>query len=118
MRLPVGTEPNLALIFVYIDANIVHTLVFEEIRARRVLRTASCPASLAGPTVLNAVPIDDDNSMRFAIQYNPDRPFTADERQSISARNMLMDPIGPADDPWQVAVEAGETAQRGERLLV
>ncbi len=170
-----------------------------------------------GGTVLNAVPVDDDNAMRFAIQYNPDRPFTADERQSISARNMLMDPtdptrrlkrldndylidrvaqkktcmagiwpipeqdyamtesmdaivdrtrehlypadaaiirlrqmliraarhveagreppgldpsipfekirseeiiIGPADDPWQVAAEAGETAQRGERLLV
>ena len=168
-------------------------------------------------TVLNAVPVDDDNSMRFAIQYNPDRPFTADERQSISARNMLMNPadptrrlkrldndylidrvaqkktfmagiwpipeqdyamtesmgpimdrtkehlypadaaiirlrqmliraarnveagqeppgldpsipfekirseeiiIGPEDDPWQVAAEAGETAQRGERLLV
>ena len=166
---------------------------------------------------MNAVPIDDDNSMRFAIQYNPDRPFTADERQSIMARNMLMDPadpsrrlkrldndylidraaqkktlmagiwpipeqdyavtesmgaiadrtkehlypadaaiirlrqmliraarnveagqepagvdpsipfdkirseeiiIGPAEDPWAIAVEAGETAQRGERLLV
>jgi hypothetical protein len=26
--------------------------------------------------------------------------------------------IGPAEDPWQVAAEAGETAQRGERLLV
>ena len=26
--------------------------------------------------------------------------------------------IGPTDDPWQVAAEAGETAQRGERLLV
>ena len=26
--------------------------------------------------------------------------------------------IGPADDPWQLAAEAGETAQRGERLLV
>ncbi len=170
-----------------------------------------------GGSILNAVPIDDDNAMRFAIQYNPDRPFTADERQSIMARNMLMDPadptrrlkrldndylidraaqkktlmagiwpipeqdyamtesmgpimdrtkehlypadaaiirlrqmliraaknleagqeppgldptiplekirseeiiIGPEDDPWQVAAEAGETAQRGERLLV
>jgi phthalate 4,5-dioxygenase oxygenase subunit len=170
-----------------------------------------------GGSILNAVPIDDDNSMRFAIQYNPDRPFTADERQSIMARNMLMDPadptrrlkrldndylidraaqkktlmagiwpipeqdyamtesmgpivdrtkehlypadaaiirlrqmliraaknlevgreppgldpsipfekirseeiiIGPGDDSWQVAAEAGETAQRGERLLV
>src|SRR3989441_744948 len=170
-----------------------------------------------GGSILNAVPIDDDNAMRFAIQYNPDRPFTADERQSIMARNMLMDPadptrrlkrldndylidraaqkktlmagiwpipeqdyamtesmgpimdrtkehlypadaaiirlrqmliraaknleagqeppgldpsipfekirseeiiIGPADDSWQIAAEAGETAQRGERLLV
>jgi hypothetical protein len=26
--------------------------------------------------------------------------------------------IGPADDSWQIAAEAGETAQRGERLLV
>ena len=26
--------------------------------------------------------------------------------------------IGPEADPWQIAAEAGETAQRGERLLV
>ena len=26
--------------------------------------------------------------------------------------------IGPEYDPWQVATEAGETAKRGERLLV
>jgi hypothetical protein len=49
-----------------------------------------------GGSVFNAVPIDDDNAMRFAIQYNPDRPFTADERQSSVARNMLMDPADPS----------------------
>src|SRR5712691_3600128 len=48
-----------------------------------------------GGSILNAVPIDDGNAMRFAIQYNQDRPFTADERQSIMARNMLMDPVDP-----------------------
>ena len=34
-RIARGTETNLALIFVHSDANIVHTLVFEEIRASR-----------------------------------------------------------------------------------
>lgn len=45
--------------------------------------------------VLNAVPIDDYNCMRFAIQYNQDRAFTADERVAMQARSMVMDPHNP-----------------------
>ncbi len=44
----------------------------------------------------NAVPIDDYNCMRFAIQYNQDRAFSADERTAIQARSMVMDPYNPA----------------------
>ena len=47
--------------------------------------------------MLNAVPIDDYNCFRHChVQYNEDRPFTADERIAFQERSMLMDPGNPS----------------------
>ena len=48
-----------------------------------------------GGSMLLVVPDDDHTSTRFAIQFNPDRPFSADERMNIRNRNMQMDPANP-----------------------
>ncbi|MFN0072799.1 MAG: Rieske 2Fe-2S domain-containing protein [Chloroflexota bacterium] len=47
-------------------------------------------------SLLNAVPVDDHNCFRVHIQYNEDRPFTADERIAFQERAMLMDPANPS----------------------
>lgn len=46
-------------------------------------------------TLLNAVPIDDVHCFRIHLQYNQDRPFTADERIAMQQRAMVMDPADP-----------------------
>src|SRR5262249_1231722 len=47
---------------------------------------------------------------REAPGLDPSIPF-----EKIRSEEII---IGPEDDPWQVAAEAGEKTRRGERLLV
>ena len=61
------------------------------------------------------VPTDDENCMRFFVRGNPDRPFTAAEREAAFAENTIMDPADPrrrlkrADNDYMIDREAQKT---------
>ena len=61
------------------------------------------------------VPTDDENCLRFFVRGNPDRPFTAAEREAAFAENTIMDPADPrrrlkrADNDYMIDREAQKT---------
>ena len=61
------------------------------------------------------VPTDDENCMRFFVRGNPDRPFTAAEREAAFAENTIMDPADPrrrlkrADNDYMIDRAAQKT---------
>ena len=61
------------------------------------------------------VPVDDENCMRFFVRGNPDRPFTAAEREAAFAENTIMDPADPrrrlkrADNDYMIDRAAQKT---------
>ncbi len=48
-----------------------------------------------GGGMLLVVPVDDVNSMRFSVRFNPDRPLTAEERTEHVSTTAIMDPERP-----------------------
>ena len=61
------------------------------------------------------VPVDDENCMRFFVRGNPDRPFTAAEREAAFTENTIMDPADPrrrlkrADNDYMIDRAAQKT---------